>query len=79
MLDNKWQYTNNGEYPEVFGQYEDDNYPQIPCLVEDLGFFGIRYFNITEQCWDDEEADDYFCPKDQIIRWRYLDALLNEK
>ena len=53
-------YTNNGEYPEVFGQYEDDNYPQIPCLVEDLGFFGIRYFNITEQCWDDEEADDYF-------------------
>ena len=79
MLDNKWHYTEEGEYPEVFGQYEKDSYPQIPCLVEDIGFFGIRYFNIKEQCWDDEEADDYFCPKEQIVRWRYLDALLNEK
>jgi hypothetical protein len=79
MLDNKWHYTEEEEYPEVFGQYEKDSYPQIPCLVEDIGFFGIRYFNIKEQCWDDEEADDYFCSKGQIVRWRYLDALLNEK
>ena len=79
MLDNKWHYTEDGEYPEVFGQYEDDTYPEIPCLVEDIGFFGIRYWNVTAQCWDDEDSDDFFCNKEQIVRWRYLDALLNEK
>lgn len=78
-MDNKWHYTDNGEYPVVFGQYEKEDYPEIPCLVEDLGFFGIRYWDVTEQCWNDEQADEYFCDKDRIIRWRYLDALLNEK
>ena len=78
-MDNKWHYTDNGEYPVVFGQYKNEDYPEIPCLVEDIGFFGIRYWNVTKQCWDSEGADDYFCPKDGIIRWRYLDALLNEK
>ena len=53
--------------------------PQIPCLVEDIGVFGIRYWNVTEQCWDDEDADDYFCDKESIIRWRYLDSLFDEK
>ena len=26
-----------------------------------------------------EEADDYFCDKDSIIRWKYLDTILDEK
>lgn len=79
MLDNKWHYADKNDYPEVFGQYENEHYPQIPCLVEDIGFFGIRYWNVTEQCWDDEDADDYFCSKESIVRWRYLDSLLKEK
>ena len=41
MLDNKWHYTDKNDYPEVFGKYEDEHYPQIPCLVEDIGYFGI--------------------------------------
>lgn len=76
-MDNKWHYTENGDYPVVFGKYEKHVYPQIPCLVD--GPFGVRYWNVKEQCWDDEEADDYFCDKNQITRWRYLDALLDEK
>lgn len=76
-MDNKWHYTENDDYPVVFGKYEEHVYPQIPCLVD--GPFGVRYWNVKEQCWDDEEADDYFCDKNQITRWRYLDALLNEK
>ena len=75
-MDNKWHYTENDDYPVVFGKYEEYAYPQIPCLVD---YFGVRYWNVKEQCWDDEEADDYFCDKNQITRWRYLDALLDEK
>jgi len=79
ILDNKWHYVDNDDYPQVYGQYEKEEYPEIPCLVEDLGFFGIRFWNVNEECWDDEEADDFFCEKNRIIRWRYLDALLAEK
>ena len=78
-MDNKWHYTENNEYPVVFGKYKNQHYQQIPCLVEYVGFFGIRYWNVNQECWDDEEADDYFCDKDSIIRWKYLDAILDEK
>lgn len=78
-MDNKWHYTENNEYPVVFGKYKNQHYQQIPYLVEYVGFFGIRYWNVTQECWDDEEADDYFCDKDSIIRWKYLDAILDEK
>ena len=78
-MDNKWHYTENNEYPVVFGKYKNQHYQQIPCLVEYVRFFGIRYWNVTQECWDDEEADDYFCDKDSIIRWKYLDAILDEK
>lgn len=76
-MDNKWHYTENDDYPVVFGKYEEHVYPQIPCLVD--GPFGVRYWNVKEQCWDTEDGDDYFCDKNQITRWRYLDALLDEK
>lgn len=76
-MDNKWHYTENGDYPVVFGKYEKHVYPQIPCLVD--GLCGIRYWNVKEQCWDTEDGDDYFCGKNEITRWRYLDALLDEK
>ena len=29
--------------------------------------YGVRYWNVTEQCWDDEECDDYECSKDAIV------------
>lgn len=79
MIDNKWHYTENDDYPQVYGQYEKQHYPQIPCLAEDIGFVDIIYWNVKEQCWDDHECDDYLCEKEKIVRWRYLDALLNEK
>ena len=78
-MDNKWHYTENNEYPVVFGKYKNQHYQQITCLVEYVGFFVIRYWNVTQECWDDEEADDYFCDKDSIIRLRYLDSILDEK
>ena len=78
-MDNKWHYTENNEYHVVFGKYKTQHDQQIPCLVEYVGFVGIRYWNVTQECWDDEEADDYFCDKDSIIRWKYLDAILDEK
>ena len=39
--------------------------------------YGVRYWNVTEQCWDDEECDDYECSKDAIDEWAYLDDLIS--
>lgn len=71
------------EVPQVYGEYKDSIYPQIPCLVVghlSTGYgYGVRYWNVTEQCWDDEECDDYECDKDKIEEWAYLDDLLPER
>ncbi len=71
------------EVPQVYGEYESEHYPQIPCLVKgylSTGYgYGVRYWNVTEQCWDDEECDDYECDKDKVEEWAYLDELLPER
>lgn len=68
------------EEPQVYGEYEDKRYPQIPCLVLgnlSTGYgYGVRYWNVTEECFDDEECDDFECNKDDIEKWAYLDDLL---
>lgn len=67
------------EVPQPFGDYANDVYPQIPCLV--LGHlstgygYGVRYWNVEYQVWDDEECDDAECEKDAIEEWCYLDDL----
>ena len=47
------------EVPQIYGDYGDSIYPQIPCLVRGMlstGYgYGVRYWNVTEQCWDDEK------------------------
>lgn len=71
------------EVPQIYGDYGDSIYPQIPCLVVGLlstGYgYGVRYWNVTEKCWDDEACDDYECDKDKIEEWAYLDDLLPER
>lgn len=71
------------EEPQEFGIYTNMHYPQIPCLVHGqlaTGYgYGVRYWNITEKCWDDEECDDFECKKDAIEEWAYLDDLLPSK
>ena len=79
MLDNKLHYTKDNDYPQIFGRYENQNYPQIPCLIDEPGGYGVRYWNVTEDCWDDEECNDFYCAKNEVIRWRYLDSLIQEK
>ena len=71
------------EVPQIYGDYGDSIYPQIPCLVVghlSTGYgYGVRYWNVTEQCWDDEECDDYECDKDKIEEWAYLDDLIPDR
>lgn len=71
------------EVPQPIGDYANEIYPQIPCLVKgqlSTGYgYGVRYWNVTEQCWDDEECDDYECDKDKIEEWAYLDDLTPER
>ena len=75
----KWHYVKDGDLPLPKGKYEHQNYPQIPCLVEFVHFdYGVRYWNVKEQCWDDEECDDYCCETEQVKRWCYLDDLIKE-
>lgn len=64
-----------GEYPIKFGKYMQQNYPQIPCLVLYNGIYGVRFWNCTEECWDDEECDDFFCEKEAVEKWIYIDTL----
>ena len=70
-----WHYTKDNDYPVVFGKYENEQYPQIPCLVERNGWYGVRFWNAVEDYWDDEDGDDYLCDKDGVKRWMYLDVL----
>lgn len=69
----------NTETPQVLSGYENDIYPQIPCIVLgqlSSGYgYGIRYWNVTEKCWDNEEADDFECNMESIEKWAYLDDL----
>jgi len=77
-MDKKWHYTKDGDYPVVFGSYINQSYPQIPCIVLRHGMYGVRYWNAIEECWDDEECDDYECDKDDVERWMYLDPIIEE-
>lgn len=68
------------EVPQPIGDYANEVYPQIPCLVKghlSTGYgYGVRYWNVTEQCWDDEECDDYECDKEAVEEWAYLDDII---
>ena len=75
----KWHYTEKGDYPKVFGDYKHQRYPQIPCLVEYKRTYCVRYWNVTEECWDDEECDDFFCDKEDVTRWMYIDPLISKE
>lgn len=74
---NIWHYTKDKDYPKLYGKYEHDHYPQIPCLVHDDCGWGVRYWNVTAQCWDDEHCDNYYCGKDLVEKWAYIDELIN--
>ena len=71
------------EVPQVYGEYENEVAPSIPCLVRgylSTGYgYGVRYWNVSYEVWDDEECDDYECDKDKIEEWAYLDDLLPER
>lgn len=68
------------EVPQPIGKYKNDAYPQIPCLVKgylSTGYgYGVRYWNVEYQVWDDEECDDYECDKLAVEEWAYLDDII---
>lgn len=78
-IDSVW-HDMKKEVPQVYGEYENKVAPSIPCLVKgylSTGYgYGVRYWNIDHEVWDDEQADDYECDKDKIECWAYLDDLL---
>lgn len=71
------------EVPQVYGEYENEVAPSIPCLVRgylSTGYgYGVRYWNVTHQVWDDEQCDDFECKMNAIEKWAYLDDLLPTK
>ena len=68
------------EVPQPIGDYANEVYPQIPCLVKgqlSTGYgYGVRYWNVECQVWDDEECDDYECDKEAVEEWAYLDDII---
>ena len=81
-IDSVW-HDMKKEVPQVYGEYENEVAPSIPCLVRgylSTGYgYGVRYWNVSYEVWDDEESDDYECDKDKIEEWAYLDDLLPER
>ena len=77
-MDRQWHYTKDSDYPQLFGEYVEKSYPQIPCLVLYRNSYCVRYWNNTAECWDDEECDDFFCSKDEVQKWMYIDSLDEE-
>lgn len=47
------------------------SFAKMEKLSTGIGY-GVRYWNVTEKCWDDEECDDYECSKDAIEEWACL-------
>lgn len=68
-----WKYTEKGEYPQP-NQKEKD---EIRCLVFHKGYTRILCWNTHYECWDDEEGDDYYCNKELVEKWEYLDSIIN--
>lgn len=68
------------EVPQPIGDYANEIYPQIPCLVKGhlaTGYgYGVRYWNVKCQVWDDGECDDFECKKDAVEEWAYLDDII---
>lgn len=68
------------EVPQPIGDYANEIYPQIPCLVKGhlaTGYgYGVRYWNVKCQVWDDEECDDYECDKEAVEEWAYLEDII---
>lgn len=73
-------HKTKNEVPKAIGEYANDIYPQIPCLVQGKlstgEGYGVRYWNVECQVWDDEECDDYECDKDDVEEWAYLDDIV---
>lgn len=79
-----WHKTSE-EVPSVKGTSEEGcNYPEVCCLVaggrmaNTPSGIGIRYWNVTEQCWDTEDEDDYDCDKEGYPYWAYADPILEQ-
>ena len=68
-----WKYTSKGEYPQPSQKEKDE----IRCLVFRKGWHQILCWNAHYECWDDEEGDDYFCDKEQVEKWEYLENIIN--
>ena len=68
---NKWHTPD--EEPVPSGKYAEEDFPQIPCLVQfKYNDYGVRYWNVTYKCWDDEDCDDYYCDMSKVKRWAYI-------
>lgn len=81
-IENAW-HDMKEEVPQVYGEYENKVAPSIPCLVRgylSTGYgYGVRYWNVAYEVWDDEQADDYECDKDKIEYWAYVDDLMPDR
>ena len=68
------------EVPQPIGDYANEVYPQIPCLVKghlSTGYgYGVRYWNVTEQCWDEEAPGCKISDKEAVEEWAYLDDII---
>lgn len=71
-----WHTTD--EVPQV-PESDKSIYPHVPCIVDfglRTGGYGIRSYNPTEHCWDDEDEDDFSDNFTDAVRWAYLSDIV---
>lgn len=62
------------EVPQVYGEYKNEVAPSIPCLVRgylSTGYgYGVRYWNVSYEVWDDDECLYYYCEDCNLVEHR---------
>ena len=72
----KWHYTNQNDFPQPRAGKGDND--EFQCLGYDHGQYILLYWNCHYECWDDEQGDDYYCDKDKVEKWCYLDDIVKK-
>lgn len=54
---------------------EGKRYSQVFCVCVCNNEVIILCFNHEENCWDQEDADDYFCDINEVSHWMLLPEL----
>ena len=70
-MEMKWIETKN-QKPVLSEKQKNEVYPHTLCLTFHKGEQKILAYNHKEDCWDNEDMDDYYCNTQDVSCWMEL-------